>query len=433
MSRKPARKINFCFRYALTVATFEYNAIDKSGTPTTGVVEAMDRKAAIAALAEQGIFVCELTETALPGPRREKQTAATTSLPILGGVGRRYPNEKQMLAIFSQLTTALKAGLPILPALQIIQSQQTTPAGKALLDDLARAVSSGQSLSEAMEKHPAAFDRLTISMARVGETGGILEQTLDHLVKLKQRQHFVKSQLANASAYPLFVMTVGIASMIVILIWVLPKIIATIGMSPAQLPLPTRLLLGLSSFLAAWGWLCALAAVGGLWLWRQWLASGAGRLAWDTFKLRVPLLGPVLRALAVGRFARAFGALTQCGVSVLESLQVVRDTLGNAALAAQIDRAIEQVKTGKPLAEPLADAGIFPPLLVQIVAMGEQTGKLDELLLSAADSFEQSADTALNRFLALFPAILILLLAAAIFVMIAATLLPIVAMDLSVL
>ncbi len=158
-----------------------------------------------------------------------------------------------------------------------------------------------------------------------------------------------------------------------------------------------------------------------------------GRFGWDGFKLRLPLFGPVVRTLAVGRFARTLGALTKSGVTILEALRVVRDTLGNEVLGRQIDQVSEQVKTGRSLAEPLEQSGMFPALLVQIVAMGEQTGRLDELLLSAADTFDETADTAMNRFLALFPAILILLLAMAIFFIIVATLLPIVGMDLSVL
>jgi len=393
-----------------------------------GTVDAVDRKAAIAELAEQGRFVLELAEGKPDSGASGSLLGGAASLRSGGSVSR-----KELLAMLSQLATALKAGLPMVNALEIIKAQQQKQAGFELMQELVAAVSGGDSLSEAMSRRPELFDRLSISMVRVGETGGILEQTAEELVKLKHREQKIRSNLMNAAAYPIFVLSVGVLSMIVILVWVLPKIIGTIGISPAMLPLPTRLLMGLSHFLVNWGWLCVIAIGVGLVFFNKWKQTPEGRFRWDGFKLRLPLFGPVVRTLAVGRFARTLGALTKSGVTILESLQVVRDTLGNEALGRQIDQVAAQVKTGRPLAEPLEQSGMFPPLLVQITAMGEQTGRLDELLLSAAETFDETADTAMNRFLALFPAILILLLACAIFFIIVATLLPIVGMDLSVL
>lgn len=410
------------------MATFVYKGVDAGGQSITGTIDAVDRKAAISDLAQRGHFVMELAEGKMAGAMfgsiQDKEAA-----PRKGGRIR----SKELLAVMGQLATALKVGLPILKALEIIRSQQRKEALCKLLDEMAGAVSSGDSLSDAMEQRPELFDRLSISMVRVGETGGILEQTVSELVRLKTREEKVKSNLVNAAAYPAFVLMVGLLSMVVILVWVLPKIIHTIGIKPEMLPLPTRMLMGLSSFLVSWGWLCAIAIGVGIMLFNKWRQTPEGRSSWDGFKLRLPLFGPVVKTLAVGRFARTLGALTKSGVTILESLEVVRDTLGNEVLGRQIDEVSRQVKTGRSLAEPLEQSGMFPSLLVQIVAMGEQTGKLDELLLSAADTFDEMTDTVMNRFLALFPAILILLLALVIFFIIVATLLPIVGMDLSVL
>jgi len=411
------------------MATFVYKGVDAGGGTITGTIDAVDRKAAISELAQRGQFVMELAEGTLAGGLLGALRDKRETTPRKGGrIGT-----KELLAVMGQLATALKVGLPILKALEIIRSQQRKEALCKLLDELAAAVSAGDSLSDAMEQRPELFDRLSISMVRVGETGGILEQTVDELVRLKSREEKVKSNLVNAAAYPAFVLTVGLISMVVILVWVLPKIIHTIGISAAMLPLPTRMLMGLSSFLVSWGWACAIAIGVGITLFKKWKKTPEGRFTWDGFMLRLPLFGPVVKTLAVGRFARTLGALAKSGVTILESLEVVRDTLGNEVLGAQIDEVSRQVKTGRSLAEPLDQSGMFPSLLVQIVAMGEQTGKLDELLLSAADTFDEMTDTVMNRFLALFPAILILLLALVIFFIIVATLLPIVGMDLSVL
>jgi type II secretory pathway component PulF len=247
------------------------------------------------------------------------------------------------------------------------------------------------------------------------------------------REEKVKANMKTASAYPLFLLILGMLSATIIVTFMLPKILATIDTGVAALPLPTRILMGISDslrsmFSSAGGWAVLAGLVVGLIALRRWTKT-VGRVQWDAFKLKIPILGPVLQTIAVGRFARTFGSLTKGGVTVLEALAVVRDTLGNEVLARQIDEVAEKVKRGDSLADPLEQSGYFPPLLIQIVAIGEQTGKLDELLLNAADTFDTDADAAISRFMAIFPALLILLLAVVIGFIIAAALLPIVTMS----
>jgi type II secretory pathway component PulF len=406
------------------LALFEYTGVDASGQSIKGEIEAVDRKVAIAELSSRGQFASKLAEKGTG----EEAGAEGASF----GFGRSRVTDKKVLEMTSQLATALKAGLPILSALEILKSQQKNERMYELLDELSTAVSSGQSMSEAMARHPDIFSTLYVSMVRVGETGGILDKTMQQLVKLMAREIKIRGNLIGASIYPLFILTVGLASMVVILVWVLPKIIDTIGMEPAMLPLPTRILMGLSHFLLSFGWLVAIGVGLGLYVFIRWKRSPAGRLALDGFKLKLPLFGNVLKTLSVGRFARTLGALTASGITILEALQVVRDTLGNEVLAVQIDEVATKVKTGSNLADPLEQSGMFPSLLVQIVSMGEQTGCLDELLLNAAETFDEQADTVVSRFMAVFPSILILCLALLIAFIIMATLLPILTMDLSI-
>ena len=406
------------------MALFEYTGVDASGQSIKGEIEAVDRKVAIAELSSRGQFASKLAEKGTG----EEAGAEGGSF----GFGRSRVTDKKVLEMTSQLATALKAGLPILSALEILKSQQKNERMYELLDELSTAVSSGQSMSEAMARHPDIFSTLYVSMVRVGETGGILDKTMQQLVKLMAREIKIRGNLIGASIYPLFILTVGLASMVVILVWVLPKIIDTIGMEPAMLPLPTRILMGLSHFLLSFGWLVAIGVGLGLYVFIRWKRSPAGRLALDGFKLKLPLFGNVLKTLSVGRFARTLGALTASGITILEALQVVRDTLGNEVLAVQIDEVATKVKTGSNLADPLEQSGMFPSLLVQIVSMGEQTGCLDELLLNAAETFDEQADTVVSRFMAVFPSILILCLALLIAFIIMATLLPILTMDLSI-
>lgn len=411
---------------------FSYKAVEQGGGNVTGTIEASDRRSAVAALSEKGQFVINLTEETRTQSAGEDKKTASSLTDFIPFRGRRI-SSKDVMAITNQLSTALRAGLPMLNALEIIRDQQHKHATRNMLDELVKSVSSGQSLSEAMAGHERAFSPLYLSMVRVGETGGLLDQTTTQLATILRRENQIKNNMKNASAYPIFVLCIGLASAIVVITVVLPRILGMIGDAIAVLPWPTRLLMGIgeltkSLVLTVQGWVILAAIVIGLHLLRRWTMN-EGRIKWDTFKLKIPVLGSVLRSIAVGRFARTLGSLTKGGVTILEALSVVRDTLGNELLGREIDTVAEKVKTGESLAEPLGQSGYFPPLLVQITSIGEQTGKLDELLLNAADTFDSEADSAINRFMAIFPAVLILLLALIVGFIIAATLLPIVVMQ----
>ncbi len=412
---------------------FSYKAVEQGGENITGTIEAADRRSAVAALAEKGQFVIELAQeahaTSANGEKKEKEEL---DLSRLLKFGSRKITSKDILAITNQLSTALRAGLPLLNALEIIRDQQHKTSTVNMLNELVKSVSSGQSLSEAMARHENTFSPLYLSMVRVGETGGMLDETTAQLGTMLSREGKIKSNMKNASAYPIFVLCLGLASAGIVITWVLPKILEMLG-GEITLPLPTRILLASSDlikdlFKTPYGWVIIAVTIVGLHLLRKWMKS-EGKIKWDSFKLKIPVLGSVLRTIAVGRFARTLGALTKGGVTILEALSVVRDTLGNELLGREIDTVAEEVKRGEPLARPLGSSGYFPPLLVQIVSIGEQTGQLDELLLNAADTFDDEADSAINRFMAIFPAILILILALAVGFIIAATLLPIVEMQ----
>ncbi|HUV67374.1 MAG TPA: type II secretion system F family protein [Sedimentisphaerales bacterium] len=411
---------------------FSYKAVDRSGVHVAGTVEAVDRRAAVASLSSEGHFVTELAEEA--GRKSDKGAKAAPDVGQFLRFRSGRVTSKDVLAITTQLSTALRAGLPLFTALELIRKQQHKAATRDLLGDLSNNVSSGQSLSDALAKHKTVFSPLYVSMIRVGETGGIIEQTSAQLAEMLVREEKIKTNMKNASAYPAFVLVLGLVSVTLVMTLILPKIIGSLGSDLSVLPLPTKILMGLSGFVKGlfttfFGWIVLAGMIAGLYYLREWIKN-EGRLQYDTFLLRIPILGSVLRTISVGRFARTLGALTMGGVTILEALKVVRDTLGNELLGREIDVVAEKVKRGEPVADPLEASGYFPPLLVQIVAVGEQTGKLDELLLNAADTFDAEADAAINRFMSIFPALLILLLAVVIGFIIAATLLPIVMMQL---
>lgn len=407
------------------MADFTYKAVDSSGAAVAGSIEAIDRKAAVAALTEKGRFVTEIIEKSGAFSASESISDFTKDLKF----GSAKVNSKDILAMTTQLSTALNAGLPLYNAIEIIGAQQHKQSMKNLTDSLAEDVSSGKSFSEALAKHPKNFSRLFISMVRVGEMGGILEQTMVQLSGLLTREEKIKSNMKSALAYPSFVLFLGLASVIIIVSFIVPKIISTLG-EGTPLPLPTHILMQTSALTRSYGLFMLAGLVIAVVIFKKWKNTTAGLLTWDTFLLKVPILGNVLKTISVGRFARTLGALTSSGITILEALSVVRDTMGNEQLGNRLDDVAEKVKVGHSLAEPLGESGDFPPLLTQIVSIGEQTGRLDELLLNAADTFDGEADSAISKFMAIFPALLILVLAVIIGFIIIATLLPILSMDL---
>ena len=420
------RLFNRIDRY--NVAEFKYNGVDGAGQSVSGVITAADRRAAVAMLADQGHFPAQLDESSVETIAVDVSHSLTS---IKSGLsfGSSRVNSRDVLTFTTQLATALNAGLPLHSAIEIINQQQQKVVMRNLLASLADDVSGGDSLSDAMARHPRIFSDLYISMIRVGETGGILEKTVKQLSQLLERDEKVRTNMKNASAYPIFILIVGLISVVIVLVAILPKIVDTIA-SPDMLPLPTRMLLATSDILVKYGWMMLIVLLAGGASFMKWKYTPSGKLTLDTLKLKVPILGSVLIAIAVGRFARTLGALTQSGITILNALYVVRDTLGNELLSRQVDTVAEKVKMGQPLAEPLAQSGYFPQLLIQIVSIGEQTGRLDELLLNAANTFDDQADAAVTKFMAVFPPALIIILAVIIGFIIAATLLPLIAMEL---
>ena len=402
---------------------YSYKAVDTDGNAVAGVVDAANRRAAIGALSHQGRFVLDIAESkGLMGKIHIARTAEKSPFTLSGRI-----HSKDILAVTSQLSAALRAGLPLLETLKIIAAQQSRPKLKELLNEIAEEVSSGDSLSDAMAKRPAVFSRLYISMIQAGETAGILEQTLQQLTELLSREEKIKANMKTASVYPVSVLVAGLISVVFIVAFILPRVFDTLG-AETVMPLPTRILMGISDVFRNYGLFLLIGMIGGWLYFRRWKKSEQGRLRWDWLVLHFPVLGSVIRSISVGRFARTLGALTKGGIGILESLAVVRETLNNEVLGRSIDDVAEKVRTGHSLADPLKDSDLFPPLLVQIVSVGEHTGKLDEMLLNAADTFDEQADSAVQRLLALFPLFMILILAVVIFFIIMATLLPIMMM-----
>ncbi len=413
---------------------FLYSAVVQNGRNATGVIDAPDKPGAIARLAERGEFVTEIQQAPAATPASSASSTSSAlpqadAMPGVAGTGRVRPRER--VTLLNQMAVGLGAGLPLVSALRVVEEQAESIAVRGLVNRLAAAVTGGQALSEAMASERRTFDTMQVSMVRAGETAGVLDEIMVSLSGFAERDLELREKLRAAAIYPLMVVGLGFLSILVILIFILPRIMSVVGETASVLPLPTRILMGVSDLLGSpMG--VGLAVVGlavAAALWR-WFKTPGGTLWLDTVKLKVPLIGPATRRVAVSRFARTLGTLSAAGVRITEALPIVRDTLGNEALAQHVDHAAHEIARGAGIAQELKASGQFPPMLIQVIAMGEKTGRLDELLMQTATSYDKETAAALQRVMAVVPVLFILVLALMVAFILAAALLPIISMDL---
>lgn len=402
---------------------FRYYAVEANGTSVAGVIQADDRKSALQQLGQRGLFPSKLELNSANGAVSKTAPAkpgAYAGISFGQGISR-----KQITSLIREISVLLKAAIPIPQALDSLGEEEENPALKAVILKTADSVRKGAALSAALEEHPKSFGILHCSMVRVGEEGGVLPKVMSDLADLLEHQDDVRSEVRAAVAYPIFVLCFGIFTVTILLTVVMPRLFSMMQEMLPVLPLPTLVLLKVSHALNHyWPWLLAfLLAVtfGGRWYWR----TPRGAVQWDYLKLRLPLIGPVVRAAALGRFARTLGTLAKCGVSLLPALKTVENTIGNRVLARQVAGVAEETRGGDSLAAPLRKLGLFPRTMVQMIDVGEQTGKLDEMLLKVADIEERHMRARTKMLVSLLAPALIIVVGSMVGFMVIAILLPI--------
>ena len=410
---------------------FSYKALNRQGRAVAGVVSARDRAAAVAQLGQRETFVTELAPSGRQDGRASADPAAQNK--AAGSALRwssRRVSPRQRVALLRQLTVGLSAGLNLVSALEVVADQAESPAVRELVEDLVERVTAGDSLSDAEDQHREVFSTMQISMTRAGETAGALDTVMASLAAFAERDLDLREKLRSAAIYPLMVVGLGFVSILVILLFILPRIMAVVSETGGDLPLPTRMLMGATEFLRSpvgigLG-IVLLVAVG---VWWRWKRTPEGMLAMDRLKLKLPFIGPAIRRVAVSRFARTLGTLAAANIPIVESMRIVRDTLGNEALAQEIDTATDGIVRGSAIADELRATGQFPQLLIQVIAMGERTGRLDELLMDMADAYDKETNEALERVMTIVPVLFILVLALFVAFILLAALLPIIGLD----
>lgn len=399
---------------------FEFTAIDEDGRERAGTLEAPTAERAAAEIKQRGFFP---TQVAVEGGAVATQPARRRPL-VLGRVVTAHG-----LAEFTrQLGTLVQAGLPLLRALQVLERQERRPAFRFVIGELATAIIGGEALSQAMARHRRVFPEVYVGMVRAGETGGRLEVALLQLARFLEKADRIRRRVKAALYYPTAVLVVTVLILAGLMLFVVPKfrIIFQEQLRGAAMPGLTQAVLAASDFVGAnIGWI-ALAAGGAFALRAAAGATAGGRLLLDRAALRVPGLGELRRKTAVARFARTLGTMLGNGVPILQALQVARDTAGSAVYARALDAVRERVQAGTAVAAALTATRCFPDLLVSMVAVGEETGALAEMLGRVADAYDEEVDTAVGGLTALLEPLLIVFLALTVGTIVIALFLPIV-------
>lgn len=407
--------------------SFRYQALEVNGTPVNGVIEAADRKSALQQLAQKGLFPSALEAMsakaqAAPALPAAAPAQATRSAGIRFGTGIK---RKEITAFTREMAALLEAAIPIPQALDSLGEEEENPALRAVVLQLAESVRKGGALSASLEEHPRLFDKLYVSMVRVGEEAGALQKVMSDLAALLEHEDEVRSEVVAAVAYPMFVLGFGVFTVVILLTVVLPRLFSMLQEMLHILPLPTLILLNVSGFLHRhWPWiLIGLAAA--LFALRWYVRKPFGKLAWDRLKLHLPVLGSIFRSAALGRFARTLGTLVKSGVSLLPALKIVENTIGNLVLANLVAQVSEETRGGNSLATPLRKLGVFARSAIQMISVGEEAGKLDEMLLKVADIEERHMRARTKTLISLLAPALILVVGAIVGFMVIALLLPI--------
>jgi general secretion pathway protein F len=372
---------------------FAYRSTTMEGTVSEGVIDAPDKKAAIERLRNTGVIPLEIKAPADQGFRRR-----------LG-----FKTGKMDLVSFTaELSTLLAAGLTLEGGLSVLSEISEHKRMKEIVQALLKSIRGGVSFSDSLQQHPDVFPRLYVNMVRAGEAGGVLDVILDRLNEFLESAKELKDHVMSAMIYPTILLATGGVSIILLLTFVLPRFSVIFAELGSSLPLSTQMLLTASDMLKSYGWLLLIIVVAAGVLFSRSIATEQGRYRWDGLKLR--LLEDVIKKLETARFCRTLGTLLAGGVPLLQALNNSREVIGNRVIAGAIEAVSKGAKEGRGISDPLSRSGVFPPLAISMIKVGEETGTLDKMLLQVAVTYEKSLRQAVKRFMSLLEPVMILLM-----------------------
>ncbi len=395
-------------------ATYVYKVRDNSGAIHDGEMEGSSQSAVARALRDKGFT---------PITVDEKTTSALQKDLKIPGLSDRI--KIKQVAVFSrQFATMINSGLSLLRSLSILADQTDSSALAKVILEVKAKVEQGASLSAAMEAHPKAFSKLYVSMVKAGEVGGVLDETLLRLADTIEAQVELRAKIKSAMMYPTAVMGLVVLIVTAMLIFIVPmfeNLYADLG---GELPVPTKLLLAISAFLTKYWYLAGILTFGTLFGFKRWIATDGGRARFDAIKLKLPIFGPLVHKTAIARFSHTLSALTRTGVPILQAMDIVAETSGNAVVARAVTDVQSSIKEGESIAAPLMNHSIFPPMVVQMMAVGEETGALDTMLEKVGIFYDKEVEAMVEGLTSLIEPLLIVVLGATVGGMLVALYLP---------
>ncbi|QOJ00720.1 MAG: type II secretion system F family protein [Phycisphaeraceae bacterium] len=403
--------------------TFVYTSPGSGGTAT---IEAPDRGTALRELMRRGVTPTSIGSIDEGGAASSGESASGS---VTRARGSASLSRAELAMLIRELATALSAGLPMVQALRTIAKQGRNPRQKAMLDGLIESIEQGKSLGDAAAAEPKAFSELTVNLIRAGEASGKLEVVLAQAAELLDRDVKIRRSVLAATMYPMILAGLITVAVVIIVTVIVPRTLKAVQGRITELPFPTQVVQGVAWFFGNYWWAVIPVALGVVYTAGALYRRPDIRLAVDRGLLKVPLLGRVLRDVAVARFTRTLGTLVSAGIPAVQALRITKGTLGNRAMEGVIDEVCEQVTSGRTIAEPMERSGYFPPMLVQIINLGERSGRLDQLLNQAAGAFEDRTETSVKLFMTALPPVLVVGLACVVGFVVLAILLPLLQMQ----
>ncbi len=401
---------------------YEYTALNSSGKKLKGIIDADSMAAARQKIRHTGNYPVDIRETVPVSRTGKGREFASLHL--------TQPVRQQEINVTTrQLATLLGAGIPLVPALNGLIEQTANQSLKKIIAQIKDAVNEGNSLSSALSEHPRLFSKIYINMVKAGEASGSLEVVLEQLAEFGENQQAMKSKISTALMYPIFMALVGTVVLFILITFVVPTITKVFADTRQVLPLPTIILINLSSFLRDYWWLVLALLIGLAFLVRYIIRRPRGRRAWDRLKLSLPLLGDLNMKIAAARLGRTLGSLLRSGVPLITSLDIVKNIFNNILLAEVIDEAMEHLEKGGSLSETLRESKWFPPMLVQMLAVGEQSGAMEKMLNKVADNYEREVETKIMAMTTMIEPVMILVMGLIVSFIVISILLPIFEMN----
>ncbi len=394
------------------MATFAWKGRVRSGALQKGTIIADSKEAATAQLANQGIKVEKLSksiEINIPGFKQKVTT-------------------KDLVVFIRQFATMIDAGLPLVQCLDILSTQQPNPTFKTILLKVKEDVESGATFADALAKHPSVFDRLFVNLVAAGEVGGILDTILQRLASYIEKSMALKKKVKGAMVYPASVCVVAVIVISIILVWVIPVFQQMFAGAGEELPTPTLIVIAMSDFVKQFWLVILVAGFIAMVILKTIYRSAKGRKFFDRLFLHMPIFGTLIKKVAVAKFTRTLGTLVSSGVPILEGLEVVAKTAGNVVIEEAVMKTRDSISEGRTIAEPLEETGVFPPMVVQMISVGEATGALDQMLNKIADFYDDEVDDAVGALTSAIEPLLMVGLGGSIGALIIAMYLPIFSM-----